>query len=114
VEFAFNKAPSKGINLSLFQGVYGLNPQTPLDLTSIPTPTKFSWEAEKTAKEIQELHVQVRERTKKSNTQAMYQAKKHKKEVHFQHGDLVWIHIRNERFRSKCKYKLMPGSDGPF
>jgi len=40
--------------------VYGRNPQTPLDLVTIPNPTKFSWEAEKRAKEIQDLHTKVK------------------------------------------------------
>jgi len=26
----------------------------------------------------------------------------------------VWIHLRNERFSSKRKSKIMPRSDGPF
>ena len=114
VEFAFNRTPSKATSLSPFQVVYGYNPSTPLDLVPIPTPTKFSWEAEKRAKEIQELHAKVRERIEKSNEQAKSHANKHKKEVHFQPGDLVWIHLRKERFPSKRKSKLMPRSDGPF
>jgi len=94
--------------------VYGYNPKTPLVLTPIPTPNKFSWEAEKRAKEIKYLHAQVQERNEKSNNQAMHQANKHKREVHFQPGDLVWIHMRKERFPSKRKSKIMPRSDGPF
>jgi len=77
-------------------------------------PSKFSWEAEKRAEEIKDIHAQVRERIKKSNAQAMHQANKHNREAHFQLGDLVWIHLRKERFRSKCKSKIMPRSDGPF
>ena len=113
-EFAFNRTPSKTTSLSPFQVVYGHNPCTPLDLVSIPNPTKFSWEADKRAKEIQELHAKVRERIEKSNEQAKSLADKHRKEVHFQPGDLVWIHLRKERFPSKRKSKLMPRSDGPF
>jgi len=56
VEFAFNWAPSKASHLSLFQVVRGHNPRTPLDLTPISTPSKFSCEVEKRAKEIKELH----------------------------------------------------------
>jgi len=41
-EFACNRAPSKATHLSPFQVVYGYNPKTPLNLTPIPTPTKFS------------------------------------------------------------------------
>ena len=114
VEFAFNRAPSKATHLSPFQFVYGHNPKSPLDLIPIPTPTKFSWEAEKRAKEIQDLHVQVRDSIAKANERAMHHANKHKREVHFQPGDLVWIHLRKERFPSKRKSKLMPRSDGPF
>jgi len=113
-EFAFNRTPSKATGLSPFQVVYGQNPRTPLDLTSIPTPIKFSWEAEKRAKEIQDLHSHIRERIEKSNAQAMNQANKHKKNVQYQPGDLVWIHLRKERFPGKRKSKLMPRSDGPF
>jgi len=32
----------------------------------------------------------------------------------FQPKNLVWIHLRKERFPSKRKYKLMPRPDGPF
>jgi len=114
VEFAFNWAPSKATGLSPFQIVYGKNPKVPLDLISIPTPIKFSWEAEKRSKEIQDLHSHIWERLEKSNANAMSQANKHKKNVQYQPGDLVWIHLRKERFPSKRKSKLMPRSDGPF
>jgi len=59
-EFAFNRVPSKSTGLSPFQVVYGKNPRTPLDLIPIPTSTKFSWEADKRAREIQDLHSHVR------------------------------------------------------
>jgi len=32
----------------------------------------------------------------------------------FSRGLAVWIHLRKERFPSKCKSKFMPRSDGPF
>ena len=41
-------------------------------------------------------------------------ANKHRKKVVFQPGDLVWIHLRKERFPTKRKNKLMPRADGPF
>jgi len=70
-KFAFNRAPNRTTQLSPFQVVYGCNPRTPLDLTPLPTPIKFSWGAEKGAKEIKELHAQVRERIKRANSQVM-------------------------------------------
>lgn len=32
----------------------------------------------------------------------------------FKPSDLVWLHLRKERFPSKIKNKLMPRADGPF
>ena len=111
-EFVFNRAPSK--TTTPFQVVYGSNPNTPLDLTPLPIPAKYSWEAEKRAKEIKDLHAQVRDRIEKVNYQIEQQVNKHKKRVQFQPGDLVWIHMRKERFPSKCKSKIMPRSEGHF
>jgi len=66
--------------------VYGNNPRTPLDLVRIFNPTKFSWEAEKRAREIQELHAKVRERIEKSNEQTKSYANKKRREAHFSQG----------------------------
>jgi len=85
-----------------------------LGLVPIPNPTKFSWKADKRAKEIQVLYAKIRDRIEKSNDQAKQYANKHRKEAHFQLGELAWIHLRKERFLSKHKSKLMPRSDGPF
>ena len=88
--------------------MYGNNPRTPLDCVPIPNPTKFSWEAEKRAREVQELHAKVRERIEKFNEQSKFYANKKRREAHFQPGDLVWVHLRKERFPSKRKSKLLP------
>ena len=82
-EFAFNRTPRKATGLSPFQVVYGHNPRTPLDLVPISNPAKFSWEAEKREREIQELHAKVRERIEKSNEQAKSYANKKRSEIHF-------------------------------
>ncbi|MBS2126099.1 hypothetical protein KFZ49_25625, partial [Salmonella enterica subsp. enterica serovar Typhimurium] len=37
-----------------------------------------------------------------------------KKERIFQEGDLVWIHLRKERFPHERNSKLKPRGDGPF
>jgi len=50
------------------------------------------------------------------NTNASYeaQANKHRRKMVFQPRDLVRIHLRNERFSSKRKNKLMPRAESPF
>jgi hypothetical protein len=42
------------------------------------------------------------------------QADKGRKDVQFEEGDLVWVHLRKERFPSRRKSKLDPRGDGPF
>ena len=32
----------------------------------------------------------------------------------FEEGDLVWLHLRKDRFPDARKYKLHPRGDGPF
>jgi len=113
-EFAFNRTPSKTTRLSPFQVVYGCNPRTPLDLIPLPSQVKFSWEANHRAKEIKDLHTQVRAKIEKVNEHNKVQANKKRRDVQFQPGDLVWIHLRKERFPTKRKSKLLPRSDGPF
>jgi hypothetical protein len=36
------------------------------------------------------------------------------KEVQLAPGDLVWLHLRKDRFYELIKSKLMPRADGPF
>ena len=85
-----------------------------MDLIPLPTRVKFSWEAEKMAKEIKALHNQVRARIEKANEHNKVQANKNRRDVQFKPGDIVWIHLRKKRFPSKRKSKLLPRSYGPF
>nr|GEZ10250.1 hypothetical protein [Tanacetum cinerariifolium] len=39
---------------------------------------------------------------------------KRRKQVLYREGDLVWIHLRKERFSAGCFGKLKPRGDGPF
>ncbi|GJU60539.1 RNA-directed DNA polymerase [Tanacetum coccineum] len=66
------------------------------------------------AKQIQDLHMQVREQIVKHNLQYQQRANQHRKRVVFNEGDLVWIHLRKERFLGGHFRKLQPRGDGPF
>jgi hypothetical protein len=41
-------------------------------------------------------------------------ANKGRKKMLFELGDLVWVHLRKDRFPEQCKRKLQPRADGPF
>ena len=111
---AYNIAPSKTIGLSPFKTVYSIGPLSPLDLVPRPLNEKPIVEASKRVEEIKHLHDQVRLKIEKSNASYQAQANKHNKRVVFQPEDLVWVHLRKERFPYKRKSKLMPRADGPL
>jgi len=87
--FACNKALSKATDLSLFKVVYGIDPISPLDLTSCPLDQNPSADTVVRVEEIQKIHKLVRSRIEKTNASYQVQANKHKKKMVFQPGDLV-------------------------
>ncbi|GKA02997.1 putative gag-pol polyprotein [Tanacetum coccineum] len=113
-EFAFNKAPNYSTGKTSFEICYGVNPLTPIDLIPLLIEPKASIEAKTKAKEIKRLHEQVKAKIKKANEMYKVKANKNRKQPTFSLGDLVWIHLRKERFPSKRKNKLMPRVEGPF
>ncbi|GAV58106.1 hypothetical protein CFOL_v3_01640 [Cephalotus follicularis] len=60
------------------------------------------------------MHVQVHKQIIKQNEQYKRRVEKHRKHIVFKEGDLVWIHLRKERFPAGRFGKLQPRADGPF
>lgn len=112
-EFAYNRSPTYATNHSPFEVVYGVNPYLPLDLMAMPKEELVHPDAEAKLKSMMKLHEQVRERIKAVNEVYKQRSKNNKPKL-FNEGDLVWVHLRKERFPSKRKNKLMPRADGPF
>ena len=112
-EFAYNRSPTYATNHSPFEVVYGVNPYLPLDLIAMPKEELVHKDAESKLKSMLKLHEQVQERIKAVNEAYKLRSKNKKPRV-FKEGDLVWVHLRKERFPSKRKNKLMPRADGPF
>ena len=114
VEFAYNNSTNQATGRCPFEVVYGTRPLSPLDLTPSSDNRQYSADAEQRAKEIKKLHEQVRERIKKQNSRYKAQRDKHRRLQTFKVGDLVWIHLRKERFPKQPNAKLSPRADGPF
>ena len=97
-EFAYNRSIKRTTCKSPFKVVYGRNPITPLDLACITIVDHLSVEGDERSTQIKELHQQVRMQIEKHNRQYADRANKHRKRVVYREGDLVWIHLRQERF----------------
>ena len=63
---------------------------------------------------MKRLHEQVWEQIKKVNEQYKLKANKNHAHLEVKLGDLVWLHLRKERFHSRRKNKLMARGDGPY
>ncbi|KAJ0586308.1 putative nucleotidyltransferase, Ribonuclease H [Helianthus annuus] len=113
-EFAYNRSTHSSTGQTPFMVVYGRNPFTPLDLAVFPTVEHFCAEGEARANQIKKLHEQVREQIIKHNLQYQSRANQHRRKVVFKEGDLVWVHLRKERFPVGRAGKLKPRADGPF
>ena len=85
-----------------------------MDLLALPSESRVSYEAEIKADEMKKLYKQIRDHIEKASTTYKAQANKHRKQLKFKPGDLVWLHVRKERFPSRRKNKLVVRSDGPF
>jgi hypothetical protein len=114
VEFAYNNSTNQATGRCPFEVVYGTRPHGPLDLTPSLDKQQFSADVELRAKEIKKLHELVRERIMKQNLRYKTNRDKHRRQQLFEVGDLVWIHLRKERFPKQPNAKLSPRADGPF
>ena len=75
--------------------MYGFNPHAPIDLLPLPTFERLNLDAKKRA-DILKLH-----ETTKKNIESMIEKyrvarSKGRKEIKFDPGDLVWLHLRND------------------
>ena len=99
---------------SPFEIVYGFNPLTPLDLLPLPIDERASMDGKKKAEFVKQLHERTHQHIEKRTEQYTTQANKGHKQVVFQPGDWVWVHMRKERFPAQRRSKLLPSGDGPF
>jgi hypothetical protein len=60
------------------------------------------------------MHETTKLNIEKKNEKYRIAASKGRKEVKLEPGDLVWLHVRKERFSELRKSKLMSHAAGPF
>jgi hypothetical protein len=114
VEFAYNRAIHSTTKVSPFQIVYGFNPHAPIDILPLPTSERIHSDAKEHADFILQMHETTKRNIEKMNETYRIAGSKGRKEVKLEPGDLVWLHLRKDRFPDLRKSKLMPRADGPF
>src|SRR3989337_171350 len=97
-----------------FEIVYGFLPRAPIDLLPLPSSEKVNFDAKQRAELILKMHELTKENIDKMNAKYKLAGDKGRKHVVFEPGDLVWLHLRKDRFPDLRKSKLMPRADGPF
>jgi len=63
---------------------------------------------------VKKMHERVKEQIQQQTEKYIKHNNKGKREIFFEEGDLVWLHLRKDRFPTKRKSKLSPRGDGPF
>ncbi|WVZ89587.1 hypothetical protein U9M48_035968 [Paspalum notatum var. saurae] len=109
VEFAYNRAVH-----STTKVVYGFNPRAPIDLLPLSTSERVHHDAKERADFILKLHKTIKDNIEKMNERYRDAGNKGRKKINLEPGDLVWLHLRKDRFPDLRKSKLIPRADGPF
>jgi len=97
-----------------FQVVYGFMPRAPIYLLPLPSSKKVNFDAKERADLILKMHEITKANIENMNEKYKITGSQGRKEITFEPGDLVWLHLRKDRFPNLRKSKLMPRADGPF
>lgn len=114
VEFAYNHATHSSTKMCPFQIVYGYIPRAPIDLFSLDAVDTPHIDAVEHVDHMINLHEQTQQIIAATNAKYQVAGSKGRKHVTFQPGDMVWLHLRKDRFPTLRRSKLMPRAAGPF
>jgi hypothetical protein len=114
VEFAYNRSLHSTTKMCPFEIVYGLLPRSPIDLMPLPSSKKLNFDATQCAELMLKMHETTKENLERMNAKYKISGDKGRNQLDFEPSDLVWLHLRKERFPDLRKSKLMPRADGPF
>jgi hypothetical protein len=114
VEFAYNRSLHSTTKMCPLEIVYGFLLRAPIDLMPLPSSEKLNFDATQRAELMLKLHETIKENIERMDAKYKLIGDKGRKQLDFTPGDLVWLHLRKERFPDLRKSKLMPRADDPF
>ena len=85
-----------------------------LDLLSLPSSENLNFDAKQRAEFMLKIHETTKQNIEHMNAKYKLTGSKGRKLLTFEPRDLVWLHLRKDRFPALRKSKLMPIADGPF
>ena len=88
--------------------MYGFTPHALIDLLPLPTAERVNLDAKTRADFILKLHATTKANIEKMTEKYKIAGSQGRKHLTFAPGDLVWLHLRKERFPALRKSKLMP------
>ena len=103
VEFAYNRSLHSATKYTPFEIVYGFNPLTPLDLTPLPLSERTNLDGKQKADFVKQIHEKTKANIERRTEQYARIANKGRKQVIFEPGEWVWLHLRKERFPEQRK-----------
>jgi hypothetical protein len=107
VEFANYRSLHSTTKMCPFEIVYGLLPRALIDIMCLPSSEKLNFDAKQCAELILKLHETTKENIYRMNAKYKISGDKGRKQLGFEPGDLVWLHLTKEQFPDLRKSKLM-------
>jgi hypothetical protein len=81
-----------------FEIIYGLLPRALIDLMSLPSSEKLNFDAKQRAELMMKMHETTKENIERMNAKYKLIGDKGRKQLNFEPGDLVWMHLRKDGF----------------
>ena len=91
-----------------FEVIYGFNPLSPLDILPLPLQERTNMDASAPASYIKKMHEDTRNTIERQVQRLATKLNVNKHPMIFNIGDLVWLHLRKDRFPHERKSKLLP------
>ena len=78
--------------------MYGFLPRAPIGLLPLPSSEKVNFDAKERVELVLKMHELTKDNIERVNAKYKLAGDKGRKHVMFAPGDLVWLHLRKDRF----------------
>jgi hypothetical protein len=98
IEFAYNRSLHSTTKMCPFEIVYGLLPHVPTNLMPLSSSEKLNFDAKQRAELMLKMNEATKENIEHMNAKYKINGDKGRKQLDFEPGDLVWLHLRKNSF----------------